>query len=126
METKELILELKIAAMVDPRGRAGTEVKVEKSLCAEAADHLEKLERKYNTAVELAAIATEKAAEADQVVHAHWRVVREENVVDGAGNPVYHVECSACGFVWTDVRMALRSFKGCPGCRAKMDEEVAV
>ena len=48
METTEIIAALRVAATVDPhQGRGGPEVVVDKKLCAEAANRLESLDKRW-------------------------------------------------------------------------------
>lgn len=45
----------------------------------------------------------------------HWLKIREANTVDGAGRPVYYLECPKCHFEWNSPYYA-KTFKHCPGC----------
>ena len=53
--------------------------------------------------------------------HGKWLFIKEPNAVDTCGNPVYHAQCSECGFKWTDLYAVRKYFKGCPRCTTKME-----
>lgn len=63
------------------------------------------------------------AADVAPVVHGKWKIVNVSNVTDGKGVPVKVVHCSNCGFTWSNIAVALKHFKGCPNCLARMDGE---
>jgi hypothetical protein len=138
METNELIAALRVAATVDShQGRGGPEVVVDKKLCAEAANRLESLDKRWKiTRVErdqarqmreraerLLAQAQGELLElrrnTEPVVHAHWKYVDFTSP---------NLECSACsGLAPMDCCGDYHSerTKRCPECGAHMDEEVA-
>lgn len=66
---------------------------------------------------------TEHLLENDVTIQKHgkWLFIREPNMVDTCGNPVYHAQCSECGFKWTELYAVRKYFKGCPSCTAKME-----
>ena len=63
------------------------------------------------------------AADVAPVVHGKWKIVNVSNVTDGKGVPAKVVHCSNCGFTWSNIAVALKHFKGCPNCLARMDGE---
>ena len=140
METTEIIAALRVAATVDPhQGRGGPEVVVDKELCAEAANRLESLDKRWkitrverDQARQMRERAERLLGEAqmellelrrntEPVVHAHW-------IEDDRCCRRY---CSKCGQMFHDDG-CIEVFgdyrikpKRCLGCGAHMDEEVA-